>query len=120
MRRRWMTCSVLLALALAACAASASGMSAAQAAQHIGETATVCGTIASAHYASGSNGQPTFINLDKPYPEQVFTVVIFGDYRGQFSRPPETWTGHLCVTGRITAYHGKPEIKVFKAAQVRH
>jgi len=42
-----------------------------EAAHHIGETATVCGTIASASYASHSKGQPTFLNLDKAYPNQT-------------------------------------------------
>jgi len=39
---------------------------------------TVCGTVASAHFAARSKGQPTFINLDKPYPNQIFTVLIWG------------------------------------------
>jgi hypothetical protein len=38
------------------------------AAKFIGQQKTVCGTVASAHYATRSKGQPTFINLDKPYP----------------------------------------------------
>jgi hypothetical protein len=33
---------------------------------HISERATVCGVVASAHYAASSKGQPTFVNLDKP------------------------------------------------------
>jgi hypothetical protein len=32
----------------------------------IGRQKTVCGTVASAHFAAKSKGQPTFINLDKP------------------------------------------------------
>jgi len=48
-------------------------ISPAEAAKHIGEKATVCGVVASARYASRSKGQPTFLNLDKPYPNQIFT-----------------------------------------------
>lgn len=47
------------------------------AAKFIGETKTICGMFASAHYAERSKGHPTFINLDKPYPNQVFTVLIW-------------------------------------------
>ncbi len=117
--------SMLLAPGLAAAMpgarpARAGGLSPEQAVQHIGATATVCGTIAGAHYAQRSDGEPTFINLDRPYPNPVFTIVIWGDYRGKFSPPPETWTGRLCATGRITSFHGKAEMKVFDPSQIRH
>jgi hypothetical protein len=54
-----------------------------QAASHVGETATVCGTVASANYAVRTNRQPTFLNLDQPYPRQVFTIVIWGSDRSK-------------------------------------
>lgn len=41
------------------------------AAKYIGQQKTVCGTVASAHFAAKTKGQPTFINLDKPYPNQI-------------------------------------------------
>lgn len=118
---RWPT---LLALCLAIAvpgtvAARGATFTAAQAAQHVGATATVCGTIAGAHYAERSDGEPTFINLDKPYPNPVFTIVIWGDYRSKFSPPPETWTGRVCATGRITSFHGRAEMKVFAPAQIQ-
>jgi hypothetical protein len=49
----------------------------AEAKEHIGEKATVCGDAVSAHYAAKTRGNPTFINLDKPHPDQVFTVLIW-------------------------------------------
>ncbi|MGH8126486.1 MAG: hypothetical protein ACREPK_11645, partial [Rhodanobacteraceae bacterium] len=110
MKLRTLLSCALTAMLLNACTAfGASGLSPQQAAQHIGETATVCGTIASSHYAADSDGQPTFINLGKPYPDPIFTIVIFGDYRSKFSTPPDSWTGRVCATGRISEYHGKPE-----------
>jgi hypothetical protein len=105
--------------AAVATGARAADLTPAQAAQHVGEKATVCGTIAGAHYAERSDGQPTFINLDRPYPDPVFTIVIWGDYRGKFSPPPETWTGRVCATGKLTAFHGRAEMKVFSPAQIR-
>jgi hypothetical protein len=119
---RWQTslACFLAGIVLAACASQAAGLTPAQADAHVGQTATICGTVASTHYAEGSDGQPTFVNLDKPYPDPIFTIVIFGDYRAKFSPPPETWSGRLCVTGKITSYRGKPEMKVFDPSQVRH
>src|ERR1017187_2168224 len=42
-----------------------------QAKSHIGENATVCGVVASTHFAASSRGEPTFLNLDKPYPKKL-------------------------------------------------
>jgi DNA/RNA endonuclease YhcR with UshA esterase domain len=79
--------------------------------KHVGETATVCGVVASAKYAASSRSQPTFLDFDKPYPNAAFTVVIFGDNRGRFGAPETSLRGkHICVTGQIRDYRGKPEI----------
>lgn len=93
---------------------------ASEAAQHLGEMKTVCGTVASTKYLSNANSRPTFLNLDKPYPEQVFTVVIWGDDRAHFKQEPETaFSGkRLCVAGRIEAYKGKPQIIARDPAQI--
>jgi micrococcal nuclease len=82
-----------------------------QAGAHVGETATVCGVVASANYSVRTKGQPTFLNLDQPYPKQVFTVLIWGSDRSKFGTPEVQWMGkRLCATGKIEAYRGKPEI----------
>jgi hypothetical protein len=54
-------------------------LSAQEAGQHVGEQATVCGAVVSAHYATRSKGRPTFLNFDEPYPNPVFTVLIWGE-----------------------------------------
>ena len=89
-------------------------------AKFIGQQKTLCGTVASAHYATRSKGQPTFLNLNKPYPNQVFTVLIWGSDRGKFDKPPESlYSGkEICVTGMIQSYQGRPEIVVKEPAQI--
>jgi hypothetical protein len=52
-------------------------LTAAEAKNHVGETATVCGRVASAHFAEKAKGLPTFMNLDMPYPQQIFTILIY-------------------------------------------
>lgn len=94
-------------------------LSARQAIQHVGEVATVCGSVASTHFARLSNERPTFINLGKPYPHQVFTIVVWGEDRPAFSEPPENLSGYLCVTGRISSYHGVAEMEVSSPSQIR-
>lgn len=95
-------------------------ITASDAKNHVGENATVCGEVASAHYAQQSRGSPTFINLDKPYPNQIFTVVIWGSDRPKFDHPETTYSGKkICVTGRITQYRESPEIAIHDPSQVR-
>ena len=92
----------------------------AEARNHIGETATVCGEVASARYAASSRGQPTFINLDKPYPNQIFTVVIWGSDRAKFGEPEARYRGkRVCATGKIKEYRGVPEIVAYDPDQIR-
>jgi len=82
-----------------------------QAPLHIGETATVCGVVVSTRYAAGTKGQPTFLNLDLPYPRQIFAVVIWGSDRPKFGTPETTLMGkRACATGTIQSFRGKAEI----------
>jgi hypothetical protein len=85
-------------------------ISATEAAKHIGAKETVCGAIASEHTASSSRGAPTFINLDKPYPHQIFTLLIWGDDQASVGKFPRD--GTVCATGVITEYRGSPEIVI--------
>ena len=101
---------VFLAWLMVVSAALAQSLPADQAASHVGERRTVCGQIAEEHTAQGSRGAPTFINLDKPYPNQIFTILIWGDERTSVGNFPAA--GRVCVTGTITEYRGVPEIVV--------
>ena len=95
-------------------------ISAADARDHIGERATVCGQVASTHFAERSKGEPTFINLDKPYPNQIFTILIWGSDRGKFGDPERSYSGkHICVTGKIASYRGVAEIIAYEPFQIK-
>jgi hypothetical protein len=95
-------------------------ISAAEANNHIGERQTVCGQVVSTHYAAQSHGSPTFINLDKAYPNQVFTVLIWGSDRLKFGDPEETYRNkHICVAGKISDYHGVPEVVAYAPSQIK-
>ncbi len=92
---------------------------AAEAADHLGELARVCGVVASARYAASVQGRPTFLNLDRAYPRQVFTVVIWGTHRRAFGAPEKALAGRsICVTGTIEEYRGRPEIIARSPAQI--
>ena len=94
-------------------------LSATEAKTHIGENATVCGRVVSARYVTTSRGKPTFLNFDKEYPHEVFTIVIWGENREKFGSPDEKYRGEgICVSGTITEYRGVPEIVVSDPAQI--
>jgi DNA/RNA endonuclease YhcR with UshA esterase domain len=60
------------------------------------------------------------LNLDKPYPNQIFTIVIWGNNRSKFGTPEDNYKGkRICVSGKITAYAGLPEIAVDDPKQIR-
>lgn len=95
-------------------------LTAAAAKDHVGEREVVCGQVASARYASKTKGEPTFLNLDQPYPKQIFTILIWGSDRSKFGQPESKYQGQrVCVTGKITSYRNAPEIVVNDPAQLQ-
>ena len=91
----------------------------AEAKDHTGDRATVCGKVVSTHYAKSAKGEPTFLNLDEPYPKEVFTILIWGSDRGKFGTPEDEYKGlRVCVTGKITSYRGRPEVVATDRNQV--
>jgi len=92
-----------------------------EASQHIGEEGTVCGNVVSGFYAKNSKGKPTFLNIDKSYPNQIFTVVIWGDSRSNFNYPEEQYKNkNICVSGYIDSYRNIPQISVSSVSQIRN
>jgi RecG-like helicase len=103
----------------AASSASADKITPAQAKDHIGKHATVCGVVASANFAARSSRQPTFLNLDKPYPDHIFTAVIWIEDRPKFGKPETLKGKRVCVSGLVEDYRGKPQIVLQEADQLR-
>jgi hypothetical protein len=109
----------LLRMILIALSASAAGvvvahvapLSCDEAREHLGEDATVCGLVASARYLERGSRHPTFLNLCKPYPNHVFTAVIWGEDRekfvDKFGAPEKLQGRNVCVTGKIELYKDK-------------
>jgi len=98
-RQAYLTLVVIAVFGFAHTQVSAqNSIAASEASSHVGEKQTVCGLVASTHYAARSRGNPTFINLDRPYPNQVFTVLIWGSDRPKFGNPDYTYMSRrICV-----------------------
>lgn len=92
-----------------------------EASEHIGTRAEVCGDVASASYLPQIGGEPTFINLGRPHPDQDFTVVIWGSNRSRWSVPPDRYYSgrYICVTGTIRLHEGTPQIVVTRSDEIQ-
>jgi len=97
--------------------AQSQSLTTAQAKAHEGETGTVCGKVAGERTATSSKGEPTFINLDAAYPNQVFTILVWGDDRKAVGDLPHVGT-RICVSGIIQDYKGVPEVVVRSKGQL--
>ncbi|MFO1464104.1 MAG: DNA-binding protein [bacterium] len=91
-----------------------------QALSFVGSFQTGCGTVVSAKYHSAGRRAPTFLNLDRPYPDHIFTALIWGEDRGKFPYPPEQALANkrICVSGVIENYKGRAEIIVREPSQI--
>ncbi|CAG5080704.1 DNA/RNA non-specific endonuclease [Parvicella tangerina] len=86
---------------------------------NIGEKSCVCGTVVSTKYSEKSGA--TFLNLDKKFPNQVFSVTIWKDDRTNFSYSPEEELKDkkVCISGLIKESKGTPTINVSKEEQIQ-
>ncbi len=92
---------------------------ASQAGDYVGQFAEVCGVIADTNYARRSRGSPTYLNFDEPYPDHIFTAIVWGKDRRYFDYKPEELKGHkACVYGKIETYQGKPQIILVRPNQI--
>ena len=88
---------------------------------YYGEYKTVCGKVVDSNYVSTTSGQPTFLNLGRPYPDSKrFTVIIWGRNRGNFPTNPENYyyAKNICVKGLIENYKGSAQIEATSSSQI--
>ena len=102
-------------LAASAIAQAPATYTAAEAAKHVGETATVTDRVDGVHQSGKGN---IFLNMGGKYPNQAFTAWIPSASAAQFSNPQQYEGKTVAVSGKITLYHGKPEIIVTNVSQV--
>lgn len=76
-----------------------------------GEKVRICGTVVSTKLTSKGH---TFINLDKKFPHQIFTVTIWRDNAKNFSYKPhiELMNQKVCFEGKVTMSQGTPTMQI--------
>jgi len=107
----------LLALALigTALAEETKEYTAAEAAKHVGEKATVTGKIEDVHRAQGGN---IFMNMGGRHPNEVFTAFIAAKNADKFTDVEKFDGAVISVTGEIKMHQEKPEIIVTDPSQI--
>ena len=91
-----------------------------QAASKAGSTVSIVGKVVSTKFISKS--QSTFLNLDKEFPNQIFSITIWNNARRNFSFKPEAAFDekYIVVTGKVTLdKNGIPTINVKSEEQIQ-
>lgn len=89
---------------------------------HIGDSVTVKGKIHGIRYLQSAKNTPTFINVGGAYPNQLLTIVIWGDVRKKLNYAPEEEKyahGMAVVSGKVELYKEKPQIVITDPSQLR-
>lgn len=89
---------------------------------HIGDSVKVKGKISGVRYFESAKNSPTLINVGGAYPNQVYTIVIFGEVRKKLGFDPEEkkYAGVMAiVTGKVELYKDKPQIVITDPAQLQ-
>jgi endonuclease G len=70
---------------------------------------SICGTVVSTH--KSRNGH-IFINLDKAFPNQVFSATIWKSNVVNYSYEPEVFllNKQVCIKGKVKDYQGTPSV----------
>jgi DNA/RNA endonuclease YhcR with UshA esterase domain len=107
---------LLVATTLICGAQSDRNYTAAQAAQHVGENATVTDKVDGVHQSGKGN---IFLNIGGHYPKQTFTAFIPSAEATNFQNFKDYEGKTVTVSGKIELYRGKPEIVVRSKTQIQ-
>jgi hypothetical protein len=95
----------------------------ADAKNHVGETATVCGKVVdtkAAKYGIAGRGKPVIFVLDKADPTPLFYFVSFGTADGGPDEVIAAYNGkHVCVSGKIATNDSGPYIMAADRTQIK-
>lgn len=83
--------------------------------RHIGATVAIEGKVIDAH----DTGKVCFLNFSSDT-RKSFYVVIFREANAGWPQPPQTYflNKNVRVTGRVSTYEGRPQIRVRSANQI--
>ena len=101
---------------------SADTISWSDAGNFVNQSKTVCGPVMRTTFSQTTNGQPTYLDLGRTYPDPArFSFLIWGNQRAYFPSEPEVlYRGKtICVTGKIVSYKSTLEMEVRTPSQIQ-
>ena len=109
----------LLLMGVAAAQAQEPRIEAVKAPFYVGQTVMACGKLAGVKHMPKQH----YLNLDKPYPNQTLTFLIWDDqyseFEQRFGRLDAMQGKTLCGRGKIEEYKGRLEIKIYNPQYLR-
>jgi DNA/RNA endonuclease YhcR with UshA esterase domain len=87
----------------------------AQAAAHIGKQVTVTGVVAQVSFRPSL----VFLNFDKAFPSNVFTVIIRNKSTNEFEGLSAIKGKSVAVEGKVIDYNGKAEMELTRKSQLK-
>jgi hypothetical protein len=87
---------------------------------HVGEKVTICGEIKETFFNAKAKGETTMLNFGDAYPNHAFSCIIWKDDLANldYKPAPHLKGKHVCVTGTLKMYKGKPEMEAHSHDQV--
>ncbi|MEY4927854.1 MAG: hypothetical protein RI894_2290 [Bacteroidota bacterium] len=95
-----------------------------QAKDYMGKKVAVEGLIVNTFYADFADGQPTFLNLDQPFPKNPMSIVIFEtDVKKMSFNSLAYQNKRVVITGIVESYTDeykitRPQIKITDISQI--
>ena len=87
----------------------------AQAAANIGKQVTVTGVVAQVSFRPSL----VFLNFDKPFPSNLFTVIIRNKSTNEFESLSALKGKSVSVEGKVIDYNGKAEMELTRKTQLK-
>jgi DNA/RNA endonuclease YhcR with UshA esterase domain len=89
-------------------------------ASHVGDSVTVTGKVYGIKYFESAKASPTLINIGAAFPNQLLTVVIYGEDRKRMELDPEKLftNADLSITGKVELFKGKPQVVITDKSQL--
>lgn len=101
------------------------GISPELAGNYQGKEVLVTGKVVSSYFAENESGSPTFLNLDKPFPDNALSIIIFKNYLDTLKLNTLDLENHqIEVSGKVSQYtdeFGKvrPSIEIRSMSQIK-
>jgi hypothetical protein len=101
------------------------GISPEVAGNYIGKEVLVTGRVVSSYFAEKESGSPTFLNLDKSFPDNALSVIIFKNYLDTLQLNVLDLENHqIEISGKVSQYtdeFGKirPSIEIRSMSQIK-